>query len=245
MGEERHRRKTLITKVMKKVLILVEGQTEEAFVKNVLSPHLSSFSLIAVPVICRTRRTESGKTFKGGVSSFARIEKQILSLLGDTSAILVTTMLDYYGLPQIPNIRLLPADSPTERVKTIERAVEEEIARKTSQLGTPNRFVAYISLHEFEALLFSDTDAIANQLGSENRADVESVRQTFKPEEIDDDSTTCPSARLKHIYPKYKKRVDGPLRASRIGISAIRSECPHFDSWLTRIEKIGHVAPQV
>ena len=48
--------------------------------------------------------------------------------------------------------------------------------------------------------------------------------------------STCPSARLKALFPDYKKRVDGPTIASAIGLETIRRNCPHFDRWLTFLE---------
>ena len=48
---------------MKRVFIIVEGQTEEEFVKTVLSPYLSSKQILSVtPIIIHTK----GKEFKGG-----------------------------------------------------------------------------------------------------------------------------------------------------------------------------------
>ncbi len=46
---------------MKKVFILVEGQTEETFVKEVLAPYLFSKDMIIIPVIVYTRRAENEK----------------------------------------------------------------------------------------------------------------------------------------------------------------------------------------
>ena len=104
------------------------------------------------------------------------------------------------------------------------------------QQGDPRRFHAYLSLHEFEALLFSSTSAITNALGQEHRHELERIRTQLSPEDIDDNPSGCPSSRLRRLYPKYKKRIDGPVIASSIGIDAIRQECPHFNDWLTFLE---------
>lgn len=84
---------------MKKVLILVEGQSEETFVKRVLSPHLLNLEVLIVPTIISTKRVKSGPSFKGGIPSYAKVRKELKRLLGDSSAALVTTMVDFYGLP--------------------------------------------------------------------------------------------------------------------------------------------------
>lgn len=36
---------------MKKILVLVEGQTEETFVRDVLDPHLHAFDKLLVPTL--------------------------------------------------------------------------------------------------------------------------------------------------------------------------------------------------
>ena len=84
---------------MDRVLILVEGQTEERFIKSILQPHLSAFGVHVEPKIVTTKRVKSGPDFKGGITNFGKVENDIRLLLGDTNAALITTMLDYYGLP--------------------------------------------------------------------------------------------------------------------------------------------------
>ena len=103
---------------MAKVLILVEGQTEETFVKQTLGPYLSSLGVFVVPTIIATKRIKSGPSFKGGMPSYPKVRREILRLLGDSSAALVTTMIDFYGLrTSFPGrrVRVLQAEeaSPT------------------------------------------------------------------------------------------------------------------------------------
>jgi len=57
------------------------------------------------------------------------------------------------------------------------------------------------------------------------------------PEEINDGPNTHPSARLKRL-PGYKKAANGILVAEAIGLGKIRSECQHFNAWLSRIENL-------
>lgn len=82
----------------RKAFILVEGQTEETFVKNVLSEFLPE-GLFLQPVIIAKKRVNSGGKFKGGVPRYPKVRNEIVRLLGDFSAVIVTTMLDYYALP--------------------------------------------------------------------------------------------------------------------------------------------------
>jgi hypothetical protein len=52
---------------MKKVLILVEGQTEEKFIKELLVPYFENKSIYIVPIIISTSRRKSGSKYKGGI----------------------------------------------------------------------------------------------------------------------------------------------------------------------------------
>ena len=50
----------------KRVLILVEGQTEERFVKDVLGPAFWAKELFFHPTLLVTKRVKDGPNFKGG-----------------------------------------------------------------------------------------------------------------------------------------------------------------------------------
>ena len=62
--------------------ILVEGQTEERFVKQVLRDHLVSLNLSITPTLLTTKVVKSGPNFKGGVTSFQKFESDLRRLLG-------------------------------------------------------------------------------------------------------------------------------------------------------------------
>ena len=51
---------------MKKVLVLVEGQTEEVFVKNVLGPYLWERHIFCIPKIAVTKLVKSGLILRAG-----------------------------------------------------------------------------------------------------------------------------------------------------------------------------------
>ncbi len=51
---------------MIRLYVVVEGQTEEAFVKGVLRPYLRDRSVWAEPIIVSTSRANGGRKFKGG-----------------------------------------------------------------------------------------------------------------------------------------------------------------------------------
>ena len=220
---------------MNRILVLVEGQTEEGFVKKILSPYLISIGLFLVPKIIYTKRIPDRVDRKGGVATFGKIEKELRLLLRDTGACLVTTMIDYYRLPQdFPRLATEPAVTNCyERVARLEQAFSERISH--------SRFLPHLSLHEFEALLFSSPRLISQPFPDQDESEkFIAIRQQFSsPEEIDDGDQTAPSKRILKIYPAYKKRLHGLLIAQSVGLSAMRNECKHFDEWLTKLESLG------
>ncbi len=220
---------------MKKALILVECPTEESFVKFVLSPHLIQRGVFPNPIIIRTKPPQgSNPAFRGGRTTWSKIKKFLLNLLNDSSASLVTTMLDYYGRPSdFPGNACLPGGSCFDRVRYLEDACRMEIGQ--------HRFLPYLSLHEFEALLFSSPEQIAVRFPDENRGpEITAIKAQFNsPEEINDDPANAPSKRIERLYPQYRKRVDGPIIAQNITLDLIRSECRHFNEWLIKLESLG------
>jgi len=220
---------------VRKVLILVEGQTEERFVKDVLQPHLWTRGVHPEPKIVTTKRVKVGPQFKGGVSTFHKVESDIQRLLGDTDAALVTTMIDYYGLPEdFPGTQQIQGRNSEERAKELEAALERHF-------DCGPKFLAYLMIHEFEALLFSSPAVLAQVMNLPSfLSRVQSIRDQFRtPEDIDDNPVTTPSARVLNLFPGYRKRLHGPLTTGRVGLDAIRRECPHFNEWVTKLERLG------
>ena len=224
---------------MKFVLVLVEGPTEEGFVRHVLSPHLQLRGIVATPKTVETSENPYGPNFKGGVTSYQQVRYELLGLLRDTSVVLVTTMLDYFELPKtFPGYDELPAGSCYERVAFLEQRFQVDIGHQ--------RFLSYLSLHEFEALLFASPEQIDAEFSkAEKLSELREIMAAFKsPEEINNEDP--PGKRLEALYPgemgvyrAYKKKTDGPLIAGQIGLATIRAQCRHFDEWLTRLETLG------
>ena len=222
---------------MAKILMLVEGQTEEAFTKNLLAPHLQSFGISVIPVIVATKRLLTGDKKRGGYVPYPRLRSEILRLLNDSSAVTVTTMLDYYGLaPEFPGRASPIGTTSLERVASVEAAWAADI-------NNP-RFLPYLALHEFEAMLFTVPAEIATSLGQPTlQSALQNMRASFKsPEDINDHEETAPSKRLGKLFPGYNKPFYGELIAERIGVGRIRNECTHFAAWLAKVEAFG--APQ-
>ena len=117
-----------------------------------------------------------------------------------------------------------------EKVVSVEQIWATDIGSK--------RFLPYLALHEFEAMLFTAPDEIATSFGQPAlRSSLQNIRASFKtPEDINDHEETAPSKRLGKLFPGYNKPFYGELIAERIGIERIRSQCIHFANWLTKIE---------
>lgn len=214
----------------RKAFVLVEGQTEERFVKDVLQPEMP-VGLFLQPVIIATKRVFSGGKFKGGVPGYPKVRTEVMRLLHDSSAIGVTTMLDYYALPSSFPGRSNPVGvTPAAKVRNVEAVWDADINDK--------RFSCYLSLHEFEALLFCDPDEIAGGFARpELASQLHTIRGSFaSPEDINDDPATAPSARLEKLYPRYSKPFFGSLIAGRIGIGRMCAECAHFAEWVDRLK---------
>jgi hypothetical protein len=216
---------------MKRCLILVEGPTEEGFVKDLLVPMFAPLDFHLTPIVLMTKKIKSGGKFTGGVTSYAKMRADLARLLPDTGA-LVTTMIDYYGLPaDTPGMASRPASSPAHRVRHVEDAIYQDLA-------SPRNLILFLALHEFEALLFTDPAITASVIPAPEKAsELAAIAGGLAPEDINEHVDTAPSKRLLRVFPTFKKTLHGPIAAERIGLAAIRARCPHFNGWLSRLEE--------
>jgi len=213
---------------VKNIYVYCEGQTEESFIKKLLYPYFLRQNLVLRPIICSTKRTPTLK-FKGGVSDYGKIRRELKMLCAQHKNELVTTMFDFYGLPDNtpgldPNI-----SDPYEKIATAEKEIEKDI-------GAENLF-ANLVLHEFEGLLFSKTE-VFSEIAEQNTVNaLQIIRNSFMtPEHINDSSATAPSKRLTKLIPEYEKVSDGTILSEKIGLEQIISECRHFAEWVDKIK---------
>ena len=87
---------------MKNVYIYCEGPTEESFINEILYPYFFNIGIAVYPIVCTTKRTVS-KKYKGGVSDYNKIKRELTMLCKSHPNEHVTTMFDYHAA----NIRLL------------------------------------------------------------------------------------------------------------------------------------------
>ncbi|HKW98212.1 MAG TPA: DUF4276 family protein [Bryobacteraceae bacterium] len=221
---------------MNRVKIVVEGLTEESFVSQVLAPILWPHKVYVTPILLGV------PGHKGGRTNYARVKKDIVLYLKQDQTAYCSTMLDYYGLgPGFPGT-LVPSGLPAiDQVAQIEQAVKDDICQSIPEFRPDVRFIPFIQLHEYEGLLFSDPQVFASAIEQPHLArEFQRVRDQFPtPEDIDDGQATAPSKRVLQIYRSYNKVLHGITAANRIGVQAMRTECPHFRNWLEQLESLG------
>ena len=223
---------------MKRVCIVCEGQTEEAFVKTVLAP---AFYKVGLQVESQTIETSVGH--KGGALNYDRVKQHLRNTLKQKSAPVVSTFFDFYKLDKrFPGFEEASKQHSLEnKLQVLESSLHHDIVQLAECRS--ERFIAYIQPYEFEALLFSDIDALT-QLEAE-WAKATAVLLKIKnaaqsPEHINDKPETKPAAHLERelTSPKYRKTRHGPIAAQKMGLAKIEAECAFFAAWLNKIRQI-------
>ncbi len=217
-----------------KIIVIVEGQTEAIFIKEILAPYLALKNIFISPTIL----SKPGQN--GGDVRFSKASKDIGSQLKQRSDHFVTLFIDYYGTnPQWPGMsNLNERYAPVEIANIINKATENEINKLFTDFNSQNRFISNIAIHEFEALLFSDTEILSNQLNISEDVIKDIINECGEPEKINNSPQTAPSKRLSQSYSRYKKTTTGIAIAKAIGIEKMRKECFVFNSWLEKLEKL-------
>ncbi len=216
---------------MSRLYVLVEGQTEEAFVRELLVPHYARVGRFLTAIIVST-----SPGYKGGVVSYAKVKPQIVRLCRQDPDACVTTMFDLYALPADFPGKAAPA-YPTNTTGHQKAAFLE--TQLTQDIGQSN-FLANLMVYEYETLLFTQPGAFAQW--TDDASVVTALRAAVAnagaPENINDSPQTAPSKRILTAMPGYQKSFHGPLVACDIGLDAMRQACPHFHAWLLAIEAL-------
>ncbi|HTV40228.1 MAG TPA: DUF4276 family protein [Candidatus Sulfotelmatobacter sp.] len=222
---------------MARVRLVVEGITEERFVKTMLAEPLGAKGIFLLPQMVHTGGG-SERIYKGGVTSYQRIKSDVTKLLKQESQddAFVTTMFDLYRLPNdFPGrVKAKPENDPLKKAAILENAFAEDI-------GAAN-FIPYVQLHEFEALLFTDITKLTEFYVGAKSA-VESLASSVEgipPEHIDEGQQTAPSKRIIEFIPEYErtKATGGVIVATKIGLDAMLNSCQHFGRWFKQLESL-------
>jgi hypothetical protein len=226
---------------MARLYLFAEGKTELTFADLVLTSHLANHGVYLKHRIEVAHARKNHTTHRGGGRKFGPVKRDIERFLKQERGgdVFFTTMIDLYAIysdfPGLNEAEKFRHD-PRKRVELLEQSFASEV-------GDP-RFIPYLQLHEFEALLFVDPSHFAKRYEKADRK-IQELREIAdkkeSPELINDGQTTAPSKRIIDAFPTYKKDKSqiGPLVAKDIGLAAIRAKCPHFNAWLTRLESLG------
>ncbi len=218
---------------MKRLIMICEGPTEQAFAKTNLQVHfLHNNIILQTPLI---------KASRGGIVKWAKLKEQIEIHLKSEPNVLVTTFIDYYGVYAKDNFPNWYAAQTildlNARMNALEQSMLDDI-----DAALQHRFIPYLQLHEFEGLLFNEIDIFYNQIPVEDIVGKTELEKTFadytNPEMINSSKKDAPSHRLTRIIRGYNKVVYGDIISEAIGLTRIRAKSPRFNNWISKLENL-------
>lgn len=219
---------------MRRLIIIVEGDTEKQFIDKVLSPYLYNKGLERVDCF-KIKHT------KGGLTKYQHLKTDIINCIYESNVI-VSTLIDFYALPKdFPNYnKATGIVDKNERISFLEKAIIEEIQEDKQQEF--RNLIPYIQMHEFEALVFTSYNSITS-LFNEKEAElkeIETIINTYpNPELINDSPLTAPSKRMEKLIKGYNKVIHGIMIIEETNIEVVLQKCPRFKSWVqTLIQKV-------
>lgn len=211
---------------MKRLYIIVEGQTEQEFVNSMIAPYMHQYGIYNVtPILIRT-----SKTGRGGFVNYEHLKNDAIKLLhSKKDDFIVSMFVDFFRIPEIPKReRWKMKTNHLERVEEMEQCIAEDI--------NDHRFIPYIQLHEFEALLFSSNKGFENYFAEKEANSTQQIIETFKnPEDINSSPEGAPSKRLLAIKDDYDKVIEGNMIALEVGFNDILAKCPRFKAWIDKL----------
>jgi len=217
--------------------VTAEGQTEKKFVDVLLAPHLAQFGVYAdARCVLTSKDKRAAKEYRGGLVKFQKALADIETWMKEdkSSDCRFTTMFDLYALPSdFPDYDQCERFEPYTRVEALENAFKLAIFDR--------RFLPYIQIHEFEALILADPTKLDWEYLEHERAirNLVDMVNEQNPELINDGPETAPSKRNLREIPEYDKATAGVSVAAHIGLPTLRKKCRHFDEWVTQLESLG------
>ncbi|MDQ7047946.1 MAG: DUF4276 family protein [Sulfurovum sp.] len=212
---------------MTRVGISVEGQIEDEFCKQILTPYFRDFNIELTPIIVSTKRIKCGIKHKGGCINLDRVQNELQKLL--PSFDYVSTFYDLYGFDGI----------------SLEITADELEKQILDRFNTP-KLIPYIQKYEFETLLlsqpsyyeeyFEDKKAkiVVEKMISSCGGEVESVNNSKK---------TAPSKRIIKFFndfdDSYDKVFHGSAILQDIGLDKVMQKCHRFASWIEKIKTLS------
>jgi hypothetical protein len=231
---------------MSRLLVHLEGQTEEDFVNEILRDYLlmKGYDDVSARIVGNARL----RLRRGGIRPWPSVRKDIVNHLKEDPNCVATTLVDFYGLPQEgdgawPGRKAAIRLTGAQKALSVENAMLADVTAEMGKHFNPQRFVPFVIMHEFEALLFSDCGAFSRGIGRPGlESNFKAIRDQFPtPEDINDSPETAPSKRVKRLVTEYQKPLLGTLAVLEIGLDRIRQECKHFDGWLSKLESLAGI----
>lgn len=217
------------------IVVLVEGPTEKIFIADIVVPHLAAKGVYITPIII----SKPGQ--KGGDVKFARVKNDIGLHLKQRPDTYLTLFVDYYGIkndwPGYDDSK--SQGTPEGKAAAMLAATKTEVNAIFGEFNSENRFIPYVSMYEFEGMLFSETEKLAKTLQVPKEKIDAILTECGEPEHINDSPHTAPSKRIENLSARFKKTTTGIAIARAIGLQTIRERCPLFNKWLTAIEMLG------
>jgi len=228
---------------MSRLLVHVEGQTEEAFVNELLRDYLvqKGYESVSARIMGNARLRRR----RGGIRAWPSARKDIINHLRQDRNCIATTMVDFYQLPQEgdgawPGRAKATGLTVQQKASCVERALLKSVAEEMGPKFDLSRFVPFVVMYEFEGLLFSDCDGFGQGIGRPDLAPhFKAIRRRFPtPEDINDSPVSAPSKQVENLIPGYEKPLLGTLAALEIGLTRVQAECRHFAHWLEKLESL-------
>jgi hypothetical protein len=211
------------------------------FAKNYLAAHLITFGII-VDARCVMTSKNKFRKYRGGLLDYQRAKNDIENWVKEehkNDDIFFTTMFDLYALPNdFPDFEAAKKyTDPYQRVAFLEKSLADDI--------NISKFVPYLQLHEFEALLLANPQNLAIEY-FEKVHEIEALQQLVarydnNSELINTGPETAPSKRIIKLIPEYEgnKVTVGAALAGIDGIATLKQRCRHFGDWITKLEQLN------
>lgn len=226
---------------MKKIVFIVEGDSEDEFVKRIIKPYFVSQGIPDYYIKSIIITMSGGGHGFNNIDHFKNTIRPVLYLKEEP---IITSFIDHYRLN---SERKLPGyDECIKEADIEDRLVkmEEKLQEEVQKIKAYRFFVPYIQRHEFETLLFSDPEQGFDLEADKIKQEVIALCNSFKSiEDINSTPEGAPSVRLSAIYNRYKEKYNKGADAVDIAelttIEKMLEKCPRFKCWIdTLVEKV-------
>lgn len=230
-----------------RVIVICEGQSENAFVNRILAPYIITTTggrVLPEPrtvVISMDKRR--GKKYVGGILSFDKAWGDIYKSIRE--GVPVATMFDLFRLPgDFPGCaERKEFSNDREKAEYLETCLHQKVTEEFPAYPE-NFFIPYLQLHEFEALFYCDLGKLKEfyiSAGEQRAIDhlIKSVNG-IAPEDINNGPDTAPSKRLLNTI-AYRKGENAVGILENIGIEKMMDMCPHFSGFVEALKGLANL----